>query len=118
MAPVESVEELDRQLDDLEQKARLNPLMVDLVACNGDTLSIGLGQDVSVLSWVGASGDPPYYASKGNEATQGETIVFSYRDQWSEFPLWSAIPTALARDAMRQFFRTGTLPNNVRWEEV
>jgi hypothetical protein len=118
VALVDSVEALDRLLDDLNEEARLKPFMAELQSANSDTMSIGLGRDVSVLSWVQASGDPPYFASKGAGDNRNAVEVFFYRGQWSEFPAWSTIPVGLAREAMRRFFRSGTLPENVTWVEV
>lgn len=69
------------------------------------------------MSWVHASKDPPYYASKGNPKAEG-TIVFFYRRDWSEFHRWSAVPVADALAAMREFFETGERPTTMEWEEV
>lgn len=114
---VKSTEELDLLLNDLAEAGIHKPLMVESISAKGDSLSIGVGSQESILSWIPAGGNPPYFASKGNPDAQG-TVVFFYRGSWSEFPRWSAIPVATAREAMRQFLETGERPTNVNWEEV
>ncbi|HVS04634.1 MAG TPA: Imm1 family immunity protein [Candidatus Dormibacteraeota bacterium] len=116
-AEAASVEEVDRLLDDLAEQARERPFIVELMSSAGDSLAIGLGREESILSWVQASGDPPYYASKGDRDSQG-LVVFFYGGRWSEFPRSFAVGIAAARKAMRLFFETGQRPTNVEWDEV
>jgi hypothetical protein len=116
-AEVGSVQELDRLLDDLTQQAKKEPFMAELISPKGDSVAIGLGRDGSVLSWVQAGGDPPYYGSKGNPKAS-DLVVFFYRGAWSEFPGSFVVPIAEAREAMRLFFESGQMPRNVDWEEV
>ncbi|HEV3163475.1 MAG TPA: Imm1 family immunity protein [Isosphaeraceae bacterium] len=116
-ADVASVEEVDRLLDDLAEQASERPFIAELISSAGDSLAIGLGREESILSWVQASGDPPYYASKGDPDSQG-LVVFFYRGHWSEFPRSFVVAIAAARKAMRLFFETGQRPTNVEWEEV
>ena len=116
-AEVESLEALDRLLNYLHTQALEKPFMVELIAARGESLAMGLGRDESVLSWVRGDQNPPYYASKG-DATAVGMIVFFYRGAWSEFPRWSAVPLMRAREAMRRFFSTGQMPDNVEWIEV
>jgi hypothetical protein len=114
---VTTIEELDRLLDALVLQAADRPFVVELISPKGDTLSVGLGLKESVLSWVPAGGDPPYFTSEGNLQADG-TVVFFYRGDWSEFPRWSAIPVEAAREAVSEFWHTGQRPTSVKWEEV
>jgi hypothetical protein len=116
-AEVASVEQLDRLLDDLTEQARPRPFMAVLISGTGDSLAIGLGRKESVLSWVSATGDPPYHGSNGDPSATG-LVVFFYGGSWSEFPRSYAVPVADARAAAREFFETGVRPNQVGWEEV
>jgi hypothetical protein len=119
-AEIMSVAELDALLDDLASRAEKgDPFMVELSAENGDLMSLGLGQDMSVLSYTPASLDPPYLASVGEENEENDgVIVFNYAGQETEFPLASAVPTSDAREAFRVFFETGALADNIQWAEV
>ena len=116
-AELESVGELEQRLAVLTEEAMARPFMAELIAINGNSLSMGLGREETVLSWVAASNDPPYYASKGNPKAEG-TIAFYYSGDWSEFPRWSAVPVPAGLATMREFFQTGKRPSTVEWEEV
>jgi hypothetical protein len=118
-AAVETVEELDRELDKLTREAeRDDPFVAELVSPEHGTLSIGLGRPETVLSYVPASQDPPYYASRGAGGTDGY-VEFFFQGSLSEYPRESAVPIDVGREAMRRFFeRPHALPANVEWQEV
>jgi immunity protein Imm1 of predicted polymorphic toxin system len=42
----------------------------------------------------------------------------TYRGDWSEFPPESGLPVDDAHAALRQFFETEALPDNLTWREV
>lgn len=110
--------ELEELLDRLTQEAEGGePFIVELVADDGATLSIGLGRSLSVANYVSASLDPPYFQSLGQES-EDEPLAFSYRGERSEFAPESAIPIEQARAATRRFIESQSLPDNVDWEEV
>lgn len=117
VALVDSAAALDRLLDELAEQASAKPFMAELISPAGDSLALGLGREQSVLSWVSASQDPPYFASEGDRDAVG-TVVFFYRGDWSEFPCWSAVPAATARKTMREFFMTRKLPSGLTRVEV
>lgn len=117
-AAVADVEELDALLDRLTGEAEAGePFIVELEVDDGATLSMGLGRPLSVVNFVSSSLDPPYFQSVGGDGND-EAPVFYYRGEWSEFAPESAIPTEQARAAMRRFFQTRTLPDNLVWEET
>lgn len=87
------------------------------MADNGATLSIGLGQPLSVVNFVPASLDPPYMQSAGGDSSADEP-AFYYRGDYSEFPPESGIPIAQARECLRLYLRTGELPDNIAWQET
>jgi hypothetical protein len=132
---VDTVDALDALLDHLATESPSDePWMANIMRRNGDTLTIGLGvpilvdiagnridsrpsAPVTVLSFVPASGDPPYYASRGPRMLSNN-VVFFMAGQWSEFQAGQAIPVSLAREAVRQFVTAAALPTAVDWEEV
>ena len=115
---VATVEALDALLDRLSAEAEQGrPFMVELTAGNGNLVSMGLGRPESVLSYTPGSLDPPYYASHGGRAGD-EVMAFDYAGEPTEFPIRQALPMSAAREALRRFFVTGTLPDNIEWEEV
>jgi Immunity protein Imm1 len=88
-AAVDSVETLDRLLEELDEQARERPFMAELISPARDSLALGLGRE-----------------------------QFQYRGAWSEFPRWSAVPAVTARQAMRDFLQSAQLPSVLEWEEV
>jgi immunity protein Imm1 of predicted polymorphic toxin system len=56
--------------------------------------------------------------SLGDAAASEEGAVFYLHGHWTEFPATALIPNPAAREAARQFLRTGDRPDTVRWEEV
>lgn len=115
-----SVGELDALLDRLSEEARAQPFMVDLFVEDGPSLSIGLGEDVSVANFTSAGGEPPYFQSERREPLTDDEdgLVFYYGGEWSEFPPSRKISIEEARAAMRAFFEHGTRPEVFEWREV
>jgi len=116
---LDSPDEIDRLLDNLHKCfSSGDPTLVTVEREDtGDSLSIGLGRDMSVLNYVRGDKDPPYYTSTGG-SDGDEAISFRFGGEWSEYSLRNAIPLSIARSAMRQFCETGELTKNIEWEEV
>jgi hypothetical protein len=132
---VSTVAELDALLDQLALSFPADaPVLVDVVRANGDGLAIGIGQPIlyaedddyeetdedrnlTVLSFVDAGNNPPYYNSLASQPFPGD-IAFFYHGQDSEFSGDSAIPLHEAREAIRRFVTGDGLPDNVQWQEV
>lgn len=112
-------EEFRHAFAEVEQDAARRPLIAEVTLDAGDSLSIGLGREVSVLSHVGASGNPPYFSSQGHaQARDGEGVVFYYHGHWTEFPLSRAVPVEDAVEAVRYFCKHGELSPLLDWVEV
>ncbi len=84
---------------------------------NGDSLSIGLGSDLSVLNYVRGDNNPPYYTSSGG-SEEDRGISFLFGGELSQSPLRNTVPISTARAAMKRFCETGELSKDVIWEEV
>ncbi|UWZ58376.1 hypothetical protein Daura_20655 [Dactylosporangium aurantiacum] len=112
-------DELRQALADVERDAAREPLIAEVTLDGGDSLSIGLGREVSVLSYVAASGNPPYFSSQGSSRVRdGKGVVFYYYGHWSEFPASAAVPIEDAVQAVRYFCRYGGLSPQLQWVEV
>ncbi|WP_285470917.1 Imm1 family immunity protein [Actinoplanes sp. NBRC 101535] len=112
-------EELRYALAEAEQDAGRQPLIAAVTLDDGDSLSIGLGREVSVLSFVGASGMPPYFSSQGRARRRDdEGVVFHYFGHWTGFPPSAALPVEDAVEAVRYFCEHGELSPQVDWVEV
>lgn len=116
---VDSIEGVERLLDHLHECfSKAGPTLVTVERANGgDSLTIGLGAEFSVLNFVRGNKNPPYFSSSGGNGAD-ETISFLFGGQWSEYPLRNAVPLPVARAAMTRFCETGELSKNVVWEEV
>ncbi len=112
---VEDVVELRLLLEQLGGGPK--PLLVELTRPNGDSLSIGLGRETSVLSFVQDSDDPPYFVSMGGKGSSSDPVHFFLYGTWSEFPPECFIPVHLALDAAIVFAETGELDKTVDWDE-
>src|SRR5262245_15617431 len=101
---LDSVDGARQRLDQLhEQYRNREPTLVTVErADSGDTLSIGLGAMLSVLTFVRGDGNPPYYTSAGGRDVD-EFISFLFGGESSEYPLRAAVPIEAARAAIREF---------------
>lgn len=116
---LESVDAVERLLDHLHELFRNgSPTLVTVeLAGNGDSLSIGLGAELSVLNYVRGDRNPPYYTSAGG-SDEDALISFKFGGEWSEYPFRNAVPILTARGAMKRFCELRELPRDVVWEEV
>jgi len=103
------------ELDDRFSKSQ--PTIVEIEGGRGDSMAIGLGGgDDTLLSYIEASGDPPYLHSVG-QYNGDDTVVYYYYGEWTEFPKRVLIPKNLALEVVKDFAATGQITNKVRWEE-
>lgn len=115
MEDVASLDDVECLLDSIHRETFLGeaPLVTVERQLGGNSLTIGLGRDVSILSYIPGDSNPPYLVSVG-ELQGDEVIVFRFMGDWSEFPLKNGLPIAVARAAMRYFCRTGKLSESVQ----
>ena len=112
--------ELDALLDRVSSEApEGRPTGVHLFSPEGACLTLALGSEESVLGFIDASCEPPYFASKG-EVEDVEPLFTFYvcSEHHTEVPRRNVVSTGAAREAAREFFRTGRRPENVAWEET
>ena len=114
---VADLDELDDLLDHIHASTVAAPVLVSVIRADGESLTIGLGRELSVLSHVPADMNPPYRASAGD--VEGDELVsYSFQGSYSEFPMTDCVPLADARFALREFAANGTLSARIRWHEV
>lgn len=114
---VASTQQLDALLDRLHAEFEDSEPILAEVGGPGGSLMIALGSNWSVLSFVALSGDPPYYVSRGGSAPF-ELFDVYFCAHHSQFPGSQLIPVATARQVMREFVASATLPQTIDWEEV
>jgi hypothetical protein len=118
---VTSVQELDDVLDRIAVEISPElPQAVNITRQNGDCLTIVLGaKEGSMLSFIAASADPPYFVSLGNPTAKGVFTYFVEMDHHSEALARNVVPESEAREAAREFVVQATgLPRKVTWTEV
>jgi hypothetical protein len=89
-------EEFRHALAEAQQDAVSRPFVAEVTREDAGSLCIGLGGAVSVLSYVGVSGRPPYFTSQGSARRRyGDAVA-----------------------AVRHFCEHGELSPQVDWVEV
>lgn len=115
------VQALDAALDsassEASAKGRLN--IVILSAPNRDWLSLVVGSDETVVSFNFGHGNPPYFVSCG-EAQSDEPVLTAFVGlaHHTEFSRRSVVPSAVGRQAAREFLATGERPISLKWVEA
>jgi hypothetical protein len=105
---------LDRIAAECEREGK--PRLVSIHLADGTSLAVGLGRRESVLNFVSASADPPYFTSRGEDSRDDKVAHFFFQDSWTEFAVKNLIPLTQAREAVRLFAKNGRRPQNVGWE--
>lgn len=114
MAEVSNVEELDALLDRITGEARADqcPCGVHIrteAEWDGPRMSLGIGRDFSYLTFMTWHVDGYLDPGKPTEWWCG--------NDRGEIPSHRGIPVQTAREAAREFVRTGDLPTNVAWAD-
>jgi hypothetical protein len=109
-----SLSELDAELDRLTAQCHEKPMIVEVIDAGGNSLSIGLGRDKTLVHLVPTAG--PYLASVGDVSAPG-TSVFYFHGEWTEVRQSQLIPIPAARNAVRHWYMTGELTSDIRWSD-
>jgi hypothetical protein len=91
-----------------------SPLLVD---ASGAQVPHRFVPPLTGLSFLSASGNPPYFAALGREPASHDFVFYIF-GHWSEFPARQAVEVAPARQALRQFVTGAGLPDVLEWEET
>jgi hypothetical protein len=118
---VRRVARLDALLDRLDAEAReLGRLLnVEIVRRGGaGALAIVLGGERSSVSHLPGDADPPHSISVGEQNENRPFTFYMYGDHHSEVRWRNTVPIAAAREAAREFLRSGRLDSRIRWEHT
>jgi hypothetical protein len=116
-----SERELEISLDEVANNAKSvgQRHLVELQAENGNSLSIALGGEETVLIFGCPEKDPPYCTCRGAEDTLEPVFVcYSLGVHHTEVPRWFVIPLDQGMRAVKEFAATGELPRGLTWEET
>jgi hypothetical protein len=118
---VNDVGQLETTLVQLDQQFREvgEPTLVILSspAYKDVSLGIGLGGDVSILSWVTGGDQSEDLYSLGKPEAEGD-LTFKYSTSYSEFPRSAAIELDQALRTAIEFAVTGERPTSLPWQQV
>lgn len=120
--PVEVTDQatLDAVLDRWHEELTDDPRIVGLIAPAGKrSLSIGLGEDETVLDWIDEDDQmAPYLTSLGSKKDDGSQVIFKFSNTFSYFDPSVLLPMDEARAALVEFYETGARPAAVCWQSL
>lgn len=121
--PVEirSIRELESTIGEADTYARNEgrPNIIFVEVENGNSLSIVVGSDETVLGFNYGHNDPPYFASRGAADTNEPIFTaFVAMNHHTEFLRRHVIPCEMGLAAVREFVESADLPKCVSWETV
>jgi hypothetical protein len=114
---VEVAEEALALLERVHRQAdREAPPLLEFRAEGGCALGVGLGREVSVVTYQ-RSLEPPYFISLGSVAR--ESTWFCYASRYSEYIASNLVSIDVAKRAVSDFFESeGGRSNQLEWEEL
>ncbi|MDR1291046.1 MAG: hypothetical protein LBK06_07595 [Planctomycetaceae bacterium] len=113
---------LRKILENIHQNTKL-PILVQLFSSGKHSMIIGLGYEMSVLSYHEDNENGPYYCSLnerfcGKPFSRDESAVdFYYFGADSEISERNFIDINLAIESMCFFMENDTMPTNILWEQ-
>jgi hypothetical protein len=120
-AVAHSTHELEVVIGEADAHARDagRPNIIFVETENGNSLSMVVGADETVLGFNYGHNDPPYYASRGI-ADSDEPIftAFVAMIHHTEFSRRNVISSETGLAAVREFFESADLPTCIDWDTV
>ncbi|ARU54286.1 immunity protein Imm1 [Oleiphilus messinensis] len=92
------------------------PAMVEFFDNSKRAIAIGIGRNVSVVTYQDSL-DPPYLISLG-EREQPGTEWFCYGNEESEYLGRNLVSITLADNALKCFFTSNERPSVLKWEQL
>jgi hypothetical protein len=120
-ARISTPTELERVIRLASEEARARKMLniIILEAANGNNLSFVVGGDDTVLSFTYGHRNPPYYASRGAQAST-HPIMTCYVGlvHHTEFAREYVISFERGLTAVQEFAESGALPQSIEWMET
>ena len=116
---VNSETELIALIQDLDSNAKNDnyPISVEIKVNEGTVLSLVVGMEITVLHFYHEKNSSKYFVSEG-EDTIDEWVSFFMQDHFSEMPRKYFVPSTLAINAIKEYYRSGDKPTNVHWIKI
>ena len=112
---VSSCEMLINRLQEIKQEAKNHwtiHFSVDIAIKDKGCLSVGLGDNESVITWYD-SGEDVFLTSLGDESAVGFTTY--YFGDWTEMPNKYSVPWEKAVLTIRAWIEAGEIGNCINW---
>lgn len=113
--------QLDEALGQAAEEARKRGILgaVLIEGANGNTITMVVGGDETVLGFDYGQPNPCYYASRGASDADAPTMTCYFTMQHhTEFSRKYVIPVGDGVKAVHQFLDSGDLPTCIKWEQV
>lgn len=119
-AAVATCHELDQALHKVEARSSATHPIIVAIYAHGYEVGIGLGLPESFVSVKSWERDTPESCliTVGQARAQHKTVFFFLDKRPIEIPQRNLIPTAQARQIVREFFETGCRSASVPWEKL
>ncbi|HOV27234.1 MAG TPA: Imm1 family immunity protein [Pseudobacteroides sp.] len=114
---INSEEELEKCLIDIQRNLKEQNKIVILVSPTGEFMYIGISNKYTFLNYHNADDTPPYYSSVGEYEDSEEVIEYYLNDYLFEVSMRNCIIFGTMLLVVKRFFRTGILPDSIKWEE-
>jgi hypothetical protein len=119
IAEIEDIKELEDIIDKIRTNNKGKNIIYILSHPNRQFMQIGISDKIGFLNFHDSSDEPPYYSSVAEDTTNiaDKIMDFYICGNYTEIPLRNCIPFKELLDTIKEFFRTGKLPNTIKWEE-
>lgn len=116
-AEVDSLQELELLIEELTQEAieEKMPFSFQLMVNPETCFSMVVGREISHLEFYSTIQSPLAVGCRGPWDDE-ELIELTHGGQFSEMPKCYWVPLVEAQEALKQYFRTGERPLNIKWE--
>jgi len=111
-----SLSDVEHFVIDLHLKSRGYPRLIQAIAPNGATMSIGVGRAESVLNYIAPDQHPAYTAIGSNPSSQ-ETIAFSICGEETQLSRRYAMAFEKALNGFTFFCESGNMSSEFQWEQ-
>ena len=119
-ATISTCRELDQALHKVATRCTTKHPIIVALYVHGHEVGIGLGLSdsfVNVKSWERGTLESCLITVGDGQAARG-AVFFFLGKQRTEIPRRNLIPTAQARQIVREFFETGRRSTSVQWAEL
>lgn len=114
---IHTVQALEQLIDNLTVIAKASmPFSIELSVGQGTSMAVVIGREECHIEFYSSHDSLPVVGCTG-PWDEDDIIAFSHHGHYSELPKRYWIPSTDAREALRQYFLTGTRPSNLKWND-